>query len=100
MSLNILISAEYKITSDSLNVIVNRKYIVDPTKSPNWPARQAKGADPTPREEWREVAWCPTVDKAVGWIMQRSIRDSDAESLSEIVEMITSFRREITAKLT
>jgi hypothetical protein len=50
MALNIAVNADYKITSDALNIIVNRKYIVDPTKAPTGRNVKRKGADPTPRE--------------------------------------------------
>jgi hypothetical protein len=99
MGLNIAVNADYKITSDALNIIVNRKYIVDPTKAPNWAKRQAEGADPTPRETWREVAYCNSIEFAVKWIMNQQIRESDAENLTELVDEIKRFEREISAIL-
>jgi hypothetical protein len=99
MALNIAVNADYKITSDALNIIVNRKYIVDPTKAPNWSKRQAEGADPTPREQWREVAYCTGIDHAIKWIMNQQIRESDAENLMELLDEIKRFGREIKAIL-
>jgi hypothetical protein len=99
MPLNITVNAEYKITSDALNIIVNRKYIVDPTKAPNWAKRQAEGADPTPRKQWREVAYCNSIEFAVKWIMNQQIRESDAENLTELLDEIKRFGREIKAIL-
>jgi hypothetical protein len=99
MGLNIEINADYLLTSDSMNVIINRKHIVDPTKSPNWAKREAEGADPTPREEWREAAYHPTIDKAATWILNQTIRDSDVTTLREVIEITQRFNREITAKL-
>jgi hypothetical protein len=99
MVLRIEINADYLLTSDLLNVIVNRKHIVDPTKSPNWAKREADGADPTPREEWREVSYHPTIDKAATWILEQTVRDSDATTLREVIEVTQRFNREITAKL-
>lgn len=95
MPLNITVNSQYKITSDERNVIVNRKYIVDPTKAPNWVKRQAEGADPTPREEWREVSYHPTLDKALSYIVDQEILDSDATTLSELIDEIKGFQREI-----
>jgi len=99
MALNIAVNPDYKITSDALNIIVNRKYIVDPTKAPNWAQREAKGADPTPREVWREVAYCNSIEFAVKWIMNQQIRESDAENLTELLDEIKRFGREISAIL-
>jgi hypothetical protein len=96
MSLNIEVNSQYKITSDSMNVIVNRKYIVDPTKAPGWKKREAEGADPTPREEWREVAYFASVDYALKWIMNQQLRESDAANLAELLDEIKRFEREIS----
>lgn len=100
MSLNIEINSEFKLTSDSYQVIVNRKHIVDPTKSPNWAKREAEGADPTPRIEWREVAYCRTVEKALTWIAEQTQRESNAETVAELLNEIQAIRREIKAVLT
>jgi hypothetical protein len=100
MVLNITVNSQYKLTSDSLNVIVNRKHIVDPTKAPGWPQREAEGADPSPRETWKEVAYSPTVEKALNYIVDQSIRDSNAQTISELVSEVARIRREIEAVLT
>jgi hypothetical protein len=95
--MNIQINADYRLTSDSLNVIVNRKHIVDPTKAPNWPKRQAEGADSTPKEAWREVAYCATVEKALQYIADQMIRDSEAETVAELLHEIRRIYGEIKA---
>lgn len=99
MALNITVNSQYKLTSDPLQVIVNRKHIVDPTKSPNWAKREAEGADPTPREEWREVAYCRTVEQALNWIAEQVQRDSNATSIAELLGEIKAIQREISAVL-
>jgi hypothetical protein len=99
MALNIIVTPQYKITSDSLQVTVNRKHIVDPTKAPGWAKREAEGADPTPREEWRECAYCRTVEQALSWIAEQIQRDSNAESVAELLGEIQAIRREIKAVL-
>lgn len=98
--MNIEINADYRIISDALNVIVNRKHIVDPTKAPNWPKRQAEGADPTPKVAWREVAYCATVDKALQYIADQQIRDSQAETVAELLHEIRRIHGEIKAVTT
>lgn len=99
MPLNIRVNNDYKLTSDSLNIIVNQRRIVDPTKSPNWKVLEAKGADPTPREEWNEVAYCRDIQQALEWIVNRQIKESDAETLTELLHEIKRFRREISEVL-
>ncbi|MDR9792743.1 hypothetical protein Q8A72_07100 [Aeribacillus pallidus] len=95
MPLNIRINDDYKITSDTYNVIVNRRHISDPTKAPNWEKRKAEGADPTPKETWREVAYCRNVEQALEWILDRQVKESDAETFSDLLREIRQFRREI-----
>jgi hypothetical protein len=99
MALDIAVNADYRITSDSMNIIVNRKYIVDPTKAPNWAKRQAEGADPTPRAEWREVAYFTGIDFAIKWMMNQRIRESGATNLTELLDEVKRFTREIKAIL-
>jgi hypothetical protein len=95
MALNITVNSQYKLTSDSLNVIVNRKHLVDPTKSPNWSKLEAKGASPAIREEWREVAYHRTVEKALNWIAEQTQRDSDAESIGALLAEIKQMQADI-----
>jgi hypothetical protein len=99
MALNIVINSEYKLTSDALNIIVNRRFIVDPTKSPRWAEMEANGADPTPKAKWREVAFCTGIDSAIKWVMNQQIRESDAEDLTYLLDEIKRFQREISAIL-
>lgn len=99
MALNITITDDYKLTSDALNIIVNRKHLVDPTKSPNWARMKAEGHDGSVRVEWKEVAYCRTVEMALSYVAEQSIRESDAETIGELLSEITAIRREISAVL-
>ncbi|ARW40301.1 hypothetical protein [Bacillus amyloliquefaciens] len=80
MAIEIPISPDYKLTSDTLNIIVNERYFTDPTKAPNWPKKLAENpnADPTPKEKWREVAYHSTVERAVLDVMNRRLRNPGA----------------------
>lgn len=95
MALNIPVNSTYKLTSDEFNVIVNQKFVIDPKKSPKW----AEGMDDTIREEWRKVAYCRTVEKALNWIADQTQRESNAESIGELLGEIKAFRRDISAVL-
>lgn len=97
--MNIQVNADYRITSDERNVIVNRRHMSDPTKSPRWAELAAKGASPEPTEKWKEVSYHHRLEQALEWIVDQQIRDSAAESLEELVEQITGFQRDIKALL-
>ena len=99
MALNIVINKEYRITSDGLNIILQRRHTVDPTKSPNWPRMKAKGADPTPRGEWKDEGYYNTVEAALNGIVDRRIKESNAQSLDELISEIRQIRREINEVL-
>lgn len=102
MAIEIPISPDYKLTSDSLNIIVNERYFTDPTKAPGWAKKLAENpdADPTPVERWREVSYRPTVDRAILDVMNQQIKMSDATTLTEIAQMVREFRTELAAALT
>lgn len=99
MPLNIEVNADFRITSDERNVIVQRKYIVDPTKAPQWIRMRERGADPTPRTEWREASYHATVAQAVRAIGEQQVRDSDAGTLAELLAEIKRFNDEIATLL-
>lgn len=99
MPLNIRINENYRLTSDSFNIIVEERRMVDPTKSPNWKKREAEGASPELREEWKETSYHNTVEQAMNAIVDQTIRDSDVYSLGELLIEIRQIRREISAVL-
>jgi hypothetical protein len=102
MALNIEVNSQYKLTSDSMNVIVNRKHIVDPTKSPNWEKvrekLEAEGKADI-RIEWREVSYHRTVENALNWISEQTQRDSNAESIAELLDVFKAIQHDISGAL-
>ena len=91
MTLNIEISDKYRITSDSTQVIVQRKHIVDPSLSPNF----KPGMDATKRVEWRDWKWCSKVTHAIDIVRRQNISESDATSFEQLRNEISAFRHEI-----
>lgn len=91
MTLNIEISDKYRITSDSTQIIVQRKHIVDPTLSPNF----KPGMDATKRIEWRDWKWGSDVTHAIDVIRRQNVLESDATSLEQLRNEISAFKREI-----
>lgn len=97
MPLKIEVTPDYRITSDTLNIIVQKRYTVDPTKSPNWPRMQAEGADPTPRTEWRDEGYYETLEEAINGIIDSQLKESDAGSLTGLLMEIRKIRDKIRA---
>ncbi|MEC0756486.1 hypothetical protein P8884_22700 [Bacillus haynesii] len=102
MPIEVVLSPDYKLTSDERNVIVNERYFTDPTKAPNWPKRLAENPDldPSPIARWREVAYFSTIDRAIMFVMDRRIKLSDAKTMEELARIIREFRGELAALLT
>jgi len=97
MTLNIQVSADYRITSDPMNFIVERRHLVDPSKSPNRAKLEAEGKSMAIRETWREAAYFGTFEKALKWTVNQRIRESDAGSMDEILAEIKRIHGEIGA---
>lgn len=92
MSLNIVISDNYRITSDSTQIIVQRKHLVDPTLSPAYDADKHSSET---REEWRNWKYCGKVTQAIEVIARQNVFESDATSLEQLRNEIALFRRKI-----
>lgn len=93
MTLNIEISDKYRLTSDSMQIIVQRKHTVDPTKSPAFDASKHSAEL---REEWRDWKFCGKPSQALELIAQQNVFDSDATTLAQLLDEIVAFRREIS----
>lgn len=96
MPLNIAVNENYRITSDSHNIIVSKRKVVDPTKAPNWEKRKKEGASPDLREVWEETAYCKTIERALDKIYHQTTLDSDATTISELLSEIQQTSREIS----
>lgn len=89
------INEDYRIKSDDRNIIVERRHIIDPTKAPNWKQLEAKGTDPTPKEDWRAISYHGTIAQALTSIGEQKVRDSEATTLRELLDEISDFNGEI-----
>lgn len=92
MTLNIEISGKYRITSDEMQIVIQRKHTVDPTKAPGFDAEKHSS---TLREEWRTWKYCGKVEHALDIIARQNVLESDATELAQLRDEITSFKREI-----
>lgn len=95
MTLNIeinVLNVDHRIISDSLQLIIQRKHIVDPTLSPNYKPTM----DATKREEWRDWKYCGSITQAIDILLKQHILESDATSIRQLRNEIVAFRREIS----
>ena len=92
MTLNIEINEDFRIVSDYHNVIIQRRHIVDPRKSPKY----TEGMDATIRVEYRDWKYAQSISQVADIILQQRIRESDAVSIRELLGEIASFKREIS----
>lgn len=84
---------DYRITSDSNNIIVQQKRIVDPTKAPNF-----KEGDSTDlREVWKDIGYHGKLTNAIYSILNHKLQEEDLNSLQEVIAEIRGFKREIRA---
>ena len=94
MTLNIEINESYRIISDALQIIVQRNHTIDPTKSPAFdPDKHSSEI----RTEWKDFKYCGSVTHACDIILKQRILESDANSIRQLRNEITSFKREISA---
>ena len=92
MTLNIEVSGKYRITSDEMQIVIQRKHTVDPTKAPGFnPEIHSSEL----RTEWRNWKYCGKVEVAIELIARQNVLESDATSLKELRNEIVEFKREI-----
>mgnify|MGYP001362338187 CR=1 FL=1 len=94
--LNIKVTDDYKITSDGMQIIVQKRQVVDPTKSPVFDAEKHST---DLREEWKTWKYCGKVEQAIDLILRKRIFETDATNLSELKSEIVSFKTMISEQL-
>lgn len=97
--MDIQVNENYRLKSDAMNIIIQRKHLSDPTKAPNWEKRKSEGASAEVREVWRDYKYCTRVEDALQVIFEQQVRDSQAETFAELLAEIKGFRREMKALL-
>ncbi|MET3658461.1 hypothetical protein [Sporosarcina psychrophila] len=96
----IAINSDYRLTFDDANVMIERLVTVDPTKAVNWAEKESEGADPTPRQEWRNTGkYYATIPQALTGLLEHSIRNGEAATLREVLVEIDAFRTHINGLL-
>ena len=74
--MKINIGGRYLITSDSMNVVLNQRY------------EKKKDGIETCEHGYKQIGFYSTLEQACNALMDREIKLSDAENLSELVKVI------------
>lgn len=90
--MDITVADQFKLTSDGMQIIISRKRMVDPTKSPRFKEGEH---DPTPREDYVTWKYAGSVSSALNIILQQKVFESEATTLKQLQHEIASFRHEI-----
>ena len=93
--LNIQVTDDYKLTSDGMQIIIQKRHIVDPTKSPKF----KEGQSTEKYEDFRTWKYCGKIEQAIDLILRQQILESDAKDLKELKHEVISFRQRIEAAL-
>ncbi len=90
--LNIQVTDDYKLTSDGMQIIIQRRHVVDPSLAPV----HKRSEDTAIREEWKTWKYCGKVEQAIDLILRQNIFESNAQTLSELRNEIALFKQEIS----
>ncbi|ANY29229.1 hypothetical protein [Bacillus phage PK16] len=83
--MEIFIGEEYKLTSDTNNVIINQKY-----------KKKTKEGEPV-QYDYKEIGYYPNVEKACVGLLDKKLRDSEVKSIKELMLLINETKLEILA---
>ena len=94
--LNIQVTDDYKLTSDGIQIIIQKRHIVDPTNSPFFDAEKHSSEK---RIEWKPWKYCGKIETAIDLIMRQGIFETEAKDLKTLRSEIVSFRERIEKAL-
>lgn len=96
--LNVSITQNYRLISDGTQFILQRRHLVDPTKSPAYKA-PANGSAPEVTEEWRSDKFYPLNEGGITSAAKLAIlRDTDVSRAETLADALRIYADE-TAKL-
>lgn len=88
--MNIKLGEDYVIKSDSLNYILYKRHVSDPTH------RFSKGEA---KESWEPVGYFGKLPQLVDYLIELEIKESDAESLDHVVDSMLMVNMLMVKKL-
>ncbi|TKI52903.1 hypothetical protein FC756_26700, partial [Lysinibacillus mangiferihumi] len=88
--LDVIVNDEYKLTSDGMQIVIMRKHIIDPTKSPIFDETKHSAEI---REEWKTWKYSGKVEQALEVILRQRVFESDAATIKELHQEIITFKQ-------
>ncbi|MDH2364010.1 hypothetical protein [Priestia megaterium] len=82
--MEIMVGQNYKITSDALNIILNKKYL-----------KKDKKGNVTTEVGFKQIGYYTTLDGAFNALIEKEIKRSDAISLDELKKHVESIKEGI-----
>ncbi|AMO25832.1 hypothetical protein Blue_009 [Bacillus phage Deep Blue] len=83
--MEIFIGEEYKLTSDTYNVIISKKY-----------QKKTKEGE-EPKFDYKEIGFYANVEQACVALLGKKLRDSEVKSITELMILIKDTKAEIMA---
>lgn len=90
--LDLMVNDDYKLTSDGMQIVIMRKHIIDPTKSPIFDETKHSAEI---REEWKTWKYSGKVEQALEVILRQRVFESEAATLKDLRDEIVSFKHQI-----
>jgi len=82
--MEIMVGQNYKITSDALNIILNKKYF-----------KKDKEGNITEEEAFKQIGYYNTLNVALNALIEKEIKGSDAISLDELQKHVEGVKEDI-----
>lgn len=96
--MNVSITQNYRLTSDGTQFVLQRRHIVDPTKSPAYKAEEHV-SPPELRETWKDSGYYPLNDTGIKAAAKAAIlRDTDVSQAETLADALRMYAEE-TARL-
>lgn len=96
--LDIKVTEDYKLTSDGMQIIVQKRKIIDPSLAPKHIQTQSQVQTET-REEWKNWKFCGKIEQALDLIAKQHILESEAKTLNELAKEIRDFQNTLKSLL-
>lgn len=93
--LDIQLSKNYKITSDSNNYLLNERHTPGVAKNPKIAAKQKKSDEPI----WKPVGYFSSLEGLLKSYLQHEIKNSNCKSIEELRNFVLEIKRSIETKL-
>lgn len=96
--LNVSITQNYRLTTDNTQFILQRRHLVDPTKSPSYKP-PVDGSTPPITEEWRSDKFYPLNAGGLSAAIQAAVlRGTDVSNAKTIGQALSAYQAE-TARI-